>query len=44
MKRKVVTLCGSVTFWNKIQEISERLELENEYVVIGIIPHIMDRD
>jgi hypothetical protein len=44
VKRKVVTLCGSVRFWNKIQEMSERLELENEYVVIGIIPHIMDRD
>lgn len=38
VKRKVVTLCGSVKFWNKIQEMSERLELENEYVVIGIIP------
>lgn len=44
VKRKVVTLCGSVRFWNEIQEMSERLELENEYVVIGIIPHIMDRD
>ena len=44
MKRKVVTLCGSVRFWDKIQEVSERLELENEYVVIGIIPHMMDRD
>ena len=44
MKRKVVTLCGSVKFWNKIQEMSERLELENEYAVIGIIPHVMDRD
>ncbi len=44
MKRKVVTLCGSIRFWNKIQEMSEKLELENEYVVIGIIPHTMDRD
>ena len=44
MKRKVVTLCGSVRFWDKIQEMSERLELENEYVVIGIIPHVMQRD
>jgi hypothetical protein len=44
VKRKVVTICGSVRFWNKIQEMSERLELENEYVVIGIIPHVMDRD
>lgn len=44
MKRKVVTICGSVKFWDKIQEMSERLELENGYVVIGIIPHVMDRD
>ncbi len=44
MKRKVVTICGSVKFWDKIQEMSERLELENEYAVIGIIPHVMDRD
>lgn len=44
MKRKVVTLCGSVRFWNKIQEMSERLEIENEYAVIGLIPHVMDRD
>ncbi len=44
MKRKVVTLCGSVRFWNKIQEMSERLELENGYVVIGMVPHVLDRD
>ncbi len=44
LKRKVVTLCGSVRFWNEIQEVSERLQLENKYAVIGIIPHIMDRD
>ncbi len=43
-KRKVVTLCGSVRFWDKIQEMNERLELENEYVVIGITPHVMNRD
>ena len=43
-KRKVVTLCGSVRFWDKIQEMSERLELENEYAVLGIVPHIMNRD
>lgn len=27
-KRKVVTLCGSVRFWDKIQEMYEKLELE----------------
>ncbi len=43
-KRKVVTLCGSVRFWDKIQEMNEKLELENEYVVIGITPHVMSRD
>lgn len=31
-------------FWDKIQEMSERLELEKEYVVIGMTPHVMDRD
>ena len=44
MKRKIVTLCGSIKFWDKIQEMSEKLELEKEYVVIGITPHIMDRN
>ena len=43
-KRKVVTLCGSVRFWDKIQEMYEKLELENEYAVIGITPHVMNRD
>lgn len=43
-KRKVVTLCGSVRFWDKIQEMHEKLEIENEYVVIGIAPHVMERD
>lgn len=43
-KRKVVTLCGSVRFWDKIQEMNEKLELENQYVVIGITPHVMSRD
>lgn len=43
-KRKVVTLCGSVKFWDKIQEMYEKLELENKYVVIGITPHVMNRD
>ena len=43
-RRKVVTLCGSVRFWDKIQEMYEKLELENEYAVIGITPHVMNRD
>lgn len=44
MKRKVVVLSGSIRFWDKIQEIHEKLELENGYVVIGITPHVMSRD
>lgn len=44
MKRKVVTLCGSLRFWDQIQEISERLELEQGYAVIGIVPHVLERD
>lgn len=44
MKRKVVVLSGSIRFWDKIQEMHERLELENEFVVIGITPHVMSRD
>lgn len=43
-KRKVVTLCGSLRFWDKMQEVSERLELEEGYVVLGIVPHVLDRD
>ena len=42
--RKVVTVCGSVRFWDKIQEMSERLELENGYAVIGITPHVGEQE
>ncbi len=40
---KLVVLSGSTRFWNKIQETYEKLELEG-YAVIGITPHIMERD
>lgn len=43
MKQKVVTICGSVKFWDKIQEMSERLELEYGCAVIGMVPHVLDR-
>lgn len=33
MERKIVTLCGSIRFWNKIQEMAEKLEIENKYVI-----------
>lgn len=42
-KRKIVTLCGSTKFWDKIQEINEKLALENEYVVIGLTPRVTNR-
>ena len=43
MKRKIVTMCGSLKFVDKIQQIAEKLELEKEYVVLNIITHTMDR-
>ena len=42
-KRKVVTLCGSVKFYDKMQEINEKLSLENKYVVIGLTPRVTNR-
>ncbi|MBQ8641626.1 MAG: hypothetical protein IJ480_05355 [Clostridia bacterium] len=43
MKRKIVTICGSMKFLDKMQETAEKLELEQGYAVIGIIPHVLDR-
>ena len=43
MKRKIVTLCGSMRFYGQMQEISERLELEKGYAVIGVVAHVLDR-
>ncbi len=43
-KRKVVTLCGSIRFWDKVQEMNEKLTLENEYVVIGLTPRNIKRN
>ena len=42
-KRKVVTLCGSVKFYDKMQEINEKLAIENGYVVIGLTPRVTNR-
>ncbi len=44
MRRKVVTLCGSMRFLDRIQEVAERLEVEKGYVVIGVIPHVLKRN
>ncbi len=43
-RRKIVTLCGSIKFWDKRQELYKKLELENKYAVIGITPHVMNRN
>lgn len=43
-RRKIVTLCGSVKFWDKIQEVNEKLAIENEYVVIGLTPRVTNRN
>ena len=42
-KDKLLVLVGSIRFWDKIQEMYEKLELEG-YAVIGITPHVMERD
>lgn len=44
IENKIVTICGSARFWDKIQAVSEKLELEQGYVVIGMTPHVMERD
>lgn len=41
MKRKVLTLCGSIRFMEKILEVHEELELQG-YVVIGIVQHVRE--
>ena len=42
-KNKVVVLVGSLKFWDKIQEMHEKLELQG-YAVIGITPHVIKRN
>ena len=44
MKRKTVTLCGSMRFQDRIWEIAEHLELERGFVVLGIIPYVLNRN
>ncbi len=34
---KIVTICGSMRFRNKMMEISKELEIKNKYVVIQCI-------
>ena len=42
--RKIVTICGSLRFIHKIQEIAEILELKNGWVVLAPIPHTLDKE
>ena len=44
MKSKVVVMCGSLRFLDVIQKEAERLELEKEYAVITILPHVLERE
>ena len=44
MKRKVVVICGSYRFERLMLEEAERLELEEGYAVIGVLPHVLDRE
>lgn len=41
---KIVVLSGSLRFYDKMQEMHEKLELERGWAIIGVTPHIMERD
>ena len=42
--RKIVTICGSLRFPEKIQQSAELLELERGWVVLAPIPHTLDKE
>ena len=42
--RKVVTICGSLRFWEKMQQTAELLELEYGWCVLTPVAHTLDRD
>ncbi len=44
MKHKIVALCGSFRFWDRMQEVAEQLALERGWVVLPPIPHVLPRD
>ena len=44
MKRKTVTICGSMRFADKMAEIAELLELEKGYVVLSPITHVLEHE
>lgn len=41
--RKVVALCGSMRFAEKMQEVAEHLELERGWAVLSPTPHVLPR-
>ena len=42
-KIKIITLCGSLKYIEKMWEVAEKLSLEKGYAVIGVNPHVISR-
>ena len=42
--RKIVALCGSLRFFEKMQQTAELLEIEKGWCVLTPIAHTLDRD
>ena len=42
-KIKIITLCGSLKYIEKMWEVAEKLSLEKGYAVIGVNPHVIGR-
>ena len=42
--RKIVTICGSLRFFDKMQEVAELLELQNGWIVFAPVPHTLDSE
>lgn len=42
-KIKIITLCGSLKYIEKMWEVAENLSLERGYAVIGVNPHVIGR-
>lgn len=41
---KTVVICGAYRFQQLMMEIAERLELEQGYAVIPVLPHVLNRE
>ena len=42
-KIKIITLCGSLKYIEKMWEVAEKLSLEKGYAVICVNPHVIGR-